>query len=76
MTKTYILFLKDTNSIFTYSSLTALCEAHGKEELGVSKFTLDRRDFGVDDYENEKIRIILSLTKSIVDVRNEKQKFL
>lgn len=76
MTKTFVLLFKEPLKIYTYSSLAAVFEAFDKDELGVSKFALDRVDFTTDFYENEKVRIELSLTKTAGDVRREKELFL
>lgn len=73
MTKTFILLLKESTKIYTYSSLSAIFEEFDKETLCVSKFSLDRVDFSHDFYENEKIRIELSQTKTTGDVRRDKK---
>lgn len=62
--------------IYTYSSLSAIFEEFTKEELSVSLSTLQKRDFSFDYYENEKVRIELSLTKTRGDIIREKEKFL
>lgn len=51
-----VLILKQQNNeIEVYSSLSALIKAR-KENLGISKFTLDRLDLE-KGYENEYVRI-------------------
>ena len=51
-----VLILKQQNNeIEVYSSLSALVKAH-KDDLGISKFTLDRLDLE-KGYENEYVRI-------------------
>lgn len=62
--------------IHTYSSLSAVFEEFTKDELGVSLSTLQKRDFSFDSYENDKVRIELSLTKTRGDIIREKEKFL
>ena len=76
MTKTFVLLFKKQMKIHTYSSLSAVFEEFTKDELGVSLSTLQKRDFSFDSYENEKVRIELSLTKTRGDIIREKEKFL
>lgn len=76
MTKTFVLLFKEPMKIHTYSSLSAVFEEFTKDELGVSLSTLQKRDFSIDSYENEKVRIELSLTKTRGDIIREKEKFL
>ena len=75
MTKTFVLLFKEPMKIYTYSSLSAIFEEFAKEELGVSLSTL-KRDFSFDSYDNEKVHIELSLTKTRGDIIREKEKFL
>ena len=76
MTKTFVLLFKEPMKIHTYSSLSAVFEEFTKDELGVSLSTLQKRDFSFDSYENDKVRIELSLTKTRGDIIREKEKFL
>lgn len=76
MTKTFVLLFKAPMKIHTYTSLSAIFEEFPKEELGVSLSTLQKRDFSFDSYENEKVRVELSLTKTRGDIIREKEKFL
>lgn len=76
MTKTFVLLFKEPIRIYTYTSLSAVYEEFTKEELGVSYFTLQKRDFSCDIYENDKIRLGVSLTKTRGDIIREKEKFL
>lgn len=76
MTKTFVLLFKEPIKIYTYSSLSAIFEEFTKDELGVSLSTLQKRDFSIDLYENEKVRIELSITKTRGDIIREKENFL
>lgn len=76
MTKTFVLLFKKPLKIYTYTSLSAVYEEFSKEELGVSLFTLQKRDFYSEIYENEKIRLEMSLTRTRGDILREKEKFL
>lgn len=76
MTKTFVVIFKESMRIYTYSSLSAIFEEFSKDDLGVSISTLQKRDFSFDYYENEKVRIELSLTKTRGDIIREKSKFL
>lgn len=76
MTKTFVLLFKEPMKVYTYSSLAAIFEEFSKDQLGVALSTLQKRDFSFDYYENERIRIELSLTKTTGDIRREKEKFL
>lgn len=59
-----------------YTTLAALFEDNTKEELGVSKFTLDRFDFYLMNYENSKCTIEVLDIKTRGDIIREKEKFL
>lgn len=76
MTKTFVLLFKEPIKIYTYSSLSAIFEEFTKDELGVSLSTLQKRDFSIDLYENEKVRIELSITKTRGDIIRERENFL
>lgn len=76
MTKTFVLLFKHPMKLYTYTTLSAVYEEFKKEELGVSLFTLQKRDFSTDFYENEKIRIEQSLTRTRGDIIREKEQFL
>lgn len=76
MTKTFVLLFKQPMKLYTYTTLSAVYEEFKKEELGVSLFTLQKRDFSTDFYENEKIRIEQSLTRTRGDIIREKEQFL
>lgn len=63
-----VLILKQKkDEIEVYSSLSALVKAH-KDDLGISKFTLDRADLETG-YENELVRIkkCMALSSSDLD---------
>lgn len=57
--KVFVLHDKTTNNITTYSTLVELC----KNDIGVSKGTLDRFNFDGSDYENERFRVLKRYTK-------------
>lgn len=76
MTKTFVLLFKQPIMIYTYTTLSAVFEEFTKEELGVSLSTLQKRDFSTDFYENEKVRVEMSFTKTKGDIIREKEKFL
>lgn len=62
-----VLILKQQNNeIEVYSSLLALVKAH-KDDLGISKFTLDRLDLE-KGYENEYVRIKKCKSLSASDI--------
>lgn len=62
-----VLILKQQNNeIEVYSSLSALIKAR-KENLGISKFTLDRLDLE-KGYENEFVRIKKCKSLSVSDI--------
>lgn len=62
-----VLILKQQNNeIEVYSSLSALVKAH-KDDLGISKFTLDRLDLE-KGYENEYVRIKKCKSLSASDI--------
>lgn len=76
MTKTFVLLFKDTLQIKTYTSLVAIYEDNTPEVLGIALSTLQRRDFKEDMYENAKVRIELSITRTKNDVIRSKEQFL
>lgn len=77
MTKTFVVLFKEPKmKIYTYSSLAAIFEDFSKDELGVSLSTLQKRDFSFDSYDNQKVHIELSITKTRGDIAREKEKFL
>lgn len=51
MSKIFHLELKKDNSHSYYGDLTILCKKN--QDLGISKFSLDRFDFDSNQYENE-----------------------
>lgn len=67
---------KQPVKIHTYTTLSAVFEEFTKDELGVSLSTLQKRDFSIDFYENNSIRIELSKTKTRGDIIREKEQFL
>lgn len=61
--------------IYTYSSLSAIFEEFSKMDLGVSLSTLQKKDLSYGSYENKKVRIEISLTKTKGDIIREKGYF-
>lgn len=66
--KVYHLYDKKTDKHSYYNSLTALCRDNA--DLGVSKFTLDRYDWDLLNWEYENLICIIRLgfSKSVSDV--------
>lgn len=69
MRKIFHLELKADNSHKYYGSLAALCS---ENELGVSKFTLDRFDFNSHHFENSICIIRKSVMKTTGSVKRKK----
>lgn len=77
MRKTYVILFKETLEIKTYTSLKGITEDNAKEDLGVSYRVLSNNvNLSIDRYENDKIRVELSLTRSPGEIRRNKQQFL
>lgn len=76
MARTFVLLFKEPIKIYTYTSLSAIFEEFTKDELGVSISTLQKRDFSCDFYENSKVRIEVSHTRTRGDIIREREKFL
>lgn len=72
MKSIFVLLLKKTLEIKTYTSLQGVVLEFSKEEIGVSRSKLEKYDFNIP-YENDIIRIEKSATKTAGDVRREKQ---
>lgn len=72
MTKVFILTFKETGARHSYTSLTALCLLHTQEQLGISKSTLDRFEFDIANYVNEKVIIEKFNALSTAEARNLK----
>jgi hypothetical protein len=74
MRRLFHLQIKSDNSHRYYGSLSALC--NDNEDLGVSKFTLDRFDFDSSDFENANyiIRKSVMKTTSQIDFKKEGKK--
>lgn len=66
--KVYHLYDKQNDKHSYYNSLTALCKDN--TDLGVSKFTLDRYDWDLLNWEYENLICIIRLgfSKSVSDV--------
>lgn len=73
MTKVFLLTLKDIGARYAYTSLSAIFILHDRSVLGVSRSTLEKYDFGVADYENEKIIIEKMNALSTVEARKQKE---
>lgn len=66
-----VLILKQKeDNIEVYSSLSALVKAH-KDDLGISKFTLDRANLE-EGYENEFVKIKKCFALSSSDLESKK----
>ena len=76
MLKIFVLTKKKSNKQEYYTTLAALCEDKLKEELGVSKFTLDRVDFSLDCYENDICKIEQVTVKKRSDILRDREQFL
>jgi hypothetical protein len=74
MRRLFHLQNKSDNSHKYYGSLSALCNDNA--DLGVSKFTLDRYDFEIADFENANyiIRKSVMKTTSQIDLKKEGKK--
>lgn len=69
MTKVFIVTKKENGAKYAYTSLAAVFLVHTKDELGVSKPTLDRFDFDTSKYENRNVIIEKFLALSTVEAR-------
>lgn len=74
MRRIFHLQNKSGSSHKYYGSLSALCNDNA--DLGVSKFTLDRFDFEIGDFENTNfiIRKSVMKTTSQIDLKNDGKK--
>ena len=70
--KIYTLIYQKPLKVKTYSSLVALFEDNTPEQLGVSKFKLDRFDFDSTYFVSTKVIITRSIPLSSGDVRRKK----
>lgn len=73
--KGFILRYKDGTKK-GYTTLSAIYEDNTKEELGVSKYTLDRYDFSTCEYENDKCTIEVLEFKTKGDIIREREQFI
>lgn len=73
--KIFIVSYKDGRKR-AYTTLAAIYEDNSKEELGVSKFTLNRYDFNLANYETEKCTIEVLECKTRGDILRERENFL
>lgn len=69
--KIYTLIYQKPLRVRTYSSLVALYEDNGYENLGVSKSKLDRHDFDSTYYVSSRVIITKSVPMSSGDVRRK-----
>lgn len=67
--KVFVLILQKPLRIYTYTSLAALCEDHNLSDLSVSKSTLEKYPFDKFNFENGRVIISKTYTKSTGDVR-------
>lgn len=74
--KIYTLIYQKPLRVKTYSSLVALFEDNSSEQLGVSKYKLDRFDFDSTYYVSSKVIITKSIPLSSGDVRRKKKDLL
>ena len=72
MTKTFILLFKDSQRIESYTTISAIFTAYRRKELGVSRSTLARIDWGVDYFSSDIVRIEMSITKTSGDIKRER----
>lgn len=70
MTKVFILTFKETGTKYAYTSLAAIFILHDRNVLGVSRSTLEKYDFSIANYENEKVMIEKMNALSTVEARN------
>lgn len=70
--KVYTLIYQKPLRVKTYSSLVALFEDNSPEQLGVSKYKLDRFDFDSTYYVSTRVIITRSVPLSSGDVRRKK----
>lgn len=71
--KVFVLIFNKPLRVEVYSSLSAVFEAHGADELGISRSTLDKWDFAFK-YVNSKIVLSKNYTQTAGDVRRKKSK--
>lgn len=71
--KVFVIIFNKPLKIEVYSSLAAVFEAHGPNELGVSRSTLDKWNFDFK-YVNSKVVISKNYTQTAGDVRRKKSK--
>lgn len=76
MTKTFVVLFKETLQIRTFTSLSAVFEQFDRDDLGVSLSLLQKRNLYEDPYENNKVKIELSYTKTANEIKREKEQFL
>ena len=70
--KVFVLILQKPLKVKTYTSLTALYEDNS-DLLNISKSTLDRYPFDQFDYVNSRIVISKTDSKTVGDVRKERE---
>ena len=73
MQNIYILKNKETKEQKFYTTITALCEAHPRENIKVSLSTLQKFNFKCDKYENDTYIIERTLLKTRSDILKEKE---
>jgi|GEM_PF-3300383 len=73
MQKIYILKEKEAQKHKFYTTISALCEAHTREDIGVSQSTLQKFNFDKANYENDTHSVERVLLKKRSDVLKEKE---
>lgn len=71
--KVFVIIFNKPLKVEVYSSLAAVFEAHGSNELGVSRSTLDKWNFDFE-YVNSKVVVSKNYTQTAGDIRRKKSK--
>lgn len=71
--KVFVIIFNKPLKVEVYSSLAAVIEAHGPDELGVSRSTLDKWNFDFK-YVNSKVVVSKNYTQTAGDIRRKKSK--
>lgn len=73
MTKTFVLLFLEDLTVKTYSSLSAIFDDYSSEYLETSLSAMQKKKLLRFPFQNKKIKIGLSMTKSTGDIRREKE---
>lgn len=68
---TFVLLLKESLTIKTYTAMRAIHEEFTKEEIGVSRSVLEKYDFE-KPYENNIVKIVRSSSMTTGEIRRQK----